>query len=121
MEEEFTLKNNSMNYLQCPKEEIIVSGNGSENGGPPWWLKNLSAMQQTWVQSLGVEESPEKGTATHSSILAWRIPWTNEPGRLQSMGLQRVRHDQITNTHTHSDNGNGGENSDARECEGKQV
>ena len=55
-------------------------------------VKNLSAMQETWVQPLGVEDSPEKGTATHSSILAWRIPWTKEPGRLQFMGLQRVRH-----------------------------
>ena len=53
-------------------------------------LKNLPAMQETWVQSLGWEDHLEKGTATHSSILAWRILWTEEPGRLQSMGLQRV-------------------------------
>ena len=46
-----------------------------------------------WVQSLGQEDSLEESMATHSSILAWRIPWTEEPGRLQSMGLQRVRHD----------------------------
>ena len=50
-------------------------------------------MQETWVQSLGQEDPSEKGTATHSSILAWRIPKTEEPGRQQSMGLQRVRHD----------------------------
>ena len=58
-------------------------------------VKNLPAMQEmqeTWVQSLGQEDSLEGGMATHSSILAWRIPWTEKPGGLQSMGLQRVRH-----------------------------
>ena len=55
-------------------------------------VKNLSAMQQTQVQSLGQEDPLEKETATHSSILAWKIPWTEEPGGLQSRGLQRVRH-----------------------------
>ena len=56
-------------------------------------LKHLPAMQGTWVQSLGREDPLEKEMATHSSILAWRIPWTEEPGRLQSTGLQRVGHD----------------------------
>ena len=55
--------------------------------------KNLPAMRETWVQSLDQEDPLEKGMTTHSSILAWRIPWTEEPGGLQSMGLQRVRHD----------------------------
>ena len=55
-------------------------------------VKNLPAMQDTWVQSLAWEDPLEKGKATHSSILAWRIPWTKEPGRLQSIGSQRVRH-----------------------------
>ena len=55
--------------------------------------KNLSAMQETLVPSLGQEEPLEKGMPTHSNILAWRIPQTEEPGGLQSMGLQRVRHD----------------------------
>ena len=55
-------------------------------------LKNLPAMHETWVQSLGQEDPLEKEMATHSSILAWRIPWTEEPGGLQSMGSQRVRH-----------------------------
>ena len=50
-------------------------------------VKNLPAMQETWVQSLDQEDPLEKGIATHSSILAWRIPWTGEPGGLQSMGL----------------------------------
>ena len=54
-------------------------------------VKNLPTMQETWVQSLGQEDTLDKGMATHSSILAWRIPWTEEPGRLQSMRLQRVR------------------------------
>ena len=56
-------------------------------------VKNLPAMQETWVQSLGWEDPLEKEMATHSNILAWRIPWTEEPGGLQSKGLQRVRHD----------------------------
>ena len=53
-------------------------------------VKNLPAMQETQVPSLGQEDPLENGTANHSSILAWRIPWTKEPGGLQSMGLQRV-------------------------------
>ena len=56
-------------------------------------IKNLPAIQETWVQSLGWEDPLEKGMATHSSILAWEIPWTEEPCVLQSMGSQRVRHD----------------------------
>ena len=56
-------------------------------------LKCLPTMQETWVRSLGWEDSLEKEMATHSSILAWRIPWTEEPGGLQSMGSQRVGHD----------------------------
>ena len=51
-------------------------------------VENLPAMQETWVQTLGLEDPLEKGIATHSSILAWRIPWREEPGGLQSMGLQ---------------------------------
>ena len=54
--------------------------------------KNPPAMQETWVQSLGQEDPLEKGIATHSSILIWRIPWTEELGGLQSMGSQRVGH-----------------------------
>ena len=56
-------------------------------------IKNLPAVQETRVCSLGGEDPLEKGLATRSSTLAWRIPWTEEPGRLQSMGLQRVGHD----------------------------
>ena len=56
-------------------------------------VKNLLAMQETWVGSLGQEDPLKKGMATDSSILAWRIPWTEEPGKLQSMGWQRVEHD----------------------------
>ena len=50
-------------------------------------VNNLSAVQETWVQSLGWDDSLEKGMAIYSSILAWRIPWTEEPGELQSMGV----------------------------------
>ena len=59
--------------------------------GVPQMVKNLPAMWETWVRSLGQEDPLEKGLATHSSILAWRIPWTEE---LQSIGSQRVRHDE---------------------------
>ena len=56
-------------------------------------VKNLPAMQKTWVWSLGQEDTLEKGMATHSSILAWRIPWTEGPGRLQSIRSHQVGHD----------------------------
>ena len=56
-------------------------------------VKRLPTTRETWVRSLGWEDLVEKEMATHSSILAWKIPWTEEPGRLQSMGSQRVRHD----------------------------
>ena len=59
-------------------------------------LKRLPAMKETWVRSLGQEDPLEKEMATHSSILAWRIPWTEEPGGLQSTGSQRVGHDWAT-------------------------
>ena len=59
-------------------------------------VKRLPAMRETWVQSLGREDPLEKEMAIHSSTLAWKIPWTEEPGRLQSMGLQSVWHDWVT-------------------------
>ena len=63
-------------------------------------VKNLPAIQETHLQSLGQEDPLETGMATHSSILTWKIPWTEQSGRLQSMRLQRVRHDGATNTCT---------------------
>ena len=75
----------------------------------PWFLwgmptvaqmvKRLPAMRETWVRSLGWEDPLEKEMATHSSTLAWKIPWTEKPCRLQSMGSQRVRHDWATSLH----------------------
>ena len=65
-------------------------------------VKNQPSMQETWAWSVGQWDSLGKGMATHSSILAWRIPLTEEPGGLQSMGLWRVRYDWATNTHTHT-------------------
>ena len=59
-------------------------------------VKNLAAMQETWVQSLGQKNPLEKGMAAYSSILAWRIPWTEEPSGLQSIGSQRVAYDWPT-------------------------
>ena len=74
---------------------LLEADCGSRIWIPATWLlvaqlvMNLPAKQKTWVQFLGWEDPLEKKTATHSSILAWEIPWTEEPGRLQSMGLQQ--------------------------------
>ena len=70
-------------------------------------VKNLPAMQEIRVQSLDQEDPLEKEMATHSSILAWRIPWTEEPGRLHSMGSQRAEHDWTTKTHIYKLKGKG--------------
>ena len=67
---------------------------------------NAGEARDTWVQSLGQEDSLQKEMATHSSILAWRTSWIEEPGKLQSMGVQRVGHNCVhthTHTHTHTD------------------
>ena len=56
-------------------------------------IKSLPAVQETWVPSLSWEDPLQKGIAMHSSVLAWKIPWTEEPGELQSTGLKRVRHE----------------------------
>ena len=63
-----------------------------------WWKKNVHLPMQMWIQSLGQEDPLEKEMATHSSILAQDIPWTEEPDGLQSMRSQRVRHDLATKT-----------------------
>ena len=63
-------------------------------------IKNLPSIWETWIWSLGQKDPLEKGMATYSSILSWRIPWTEEPGRLQSRGSQRIRHDWATNAFT---------------------
>ena len=83
--------------VQFPgREDPLEEGMATDSSilGLLWWLtvKNLPEMWETWIQSLGWEDPLEEGMATHSSILAWEIPWTEEPGRLQSMGSQRVRH-----------------------------
>ena len=74
-------------------------------------VKNLPATQETWVQSLSWDDPLEKEMTTHSSTLAWRIPLTEEPGRLQSMGSQRVRHDCVTNFHLGFPGGSDGKES----------
>ena len=63
-------------------------------------VKNLPAMQETHIKSLGWKDPLEKGMATYSNVLTWRISWTEEPGRLQSMGCQRIGHDWVTNIFT---------------------
>ena len=70
----------------------FIIGKTLHSVGFPGGSKNLPAMWQTWVQSLGWEDPLEKEIATHFSILPWKIPWTEEPGRLPSMGSQRVGH-----------------------------
>ena len=61
-------------------------------------VKNSPTIQETWVQSLGQEDPLEKGMMAHSSVLAYRIPWAEKPGRLQSKESQRIRHDWVANT-----------------------
>ena len=75
-----------MTSLQVLNKDQLGFPGGSE-------VKNLPAMQETWILSLGQEDVLERGMATHSSILAGKIPWTEEPGGLQSTGSQRVQHD----------------------------
>ena len=79
-------------YLKYLKFSSDVNGvfhaGGSAVKNPP----AMQGLQEMWIQSLGWEDPLKEGVATHSSILAWEIPWTEEPGRLQSIGLQRVGH-----------------------------
>ena len=79
------------------RDRTQVSCNAGDTSLIPYLVaqrvKHLPAMQETWVRSLCQEDPLEKEMATHSSTLAWKIPWTKKPGRLQSMGSQRVRHD----------------------------
>ena len=89
--------------LEPPKIKRYLSLNAlhwSLQGASPvaQMVKNLPAMQENWVRSLGWQDSLEEGVATHSSILAWIIPWTEKAGGVQSTGLQRVGNDWVTNT-----------------------
>ena len=79
-------------YVQFQKITTKGFAMRGQRGETERSVKTLPAVQETWVQSLGHEEPLEKGMAAHSSILAWRIPWTEEPGGLQSMGSERVGH-----------------------------
>ena len=87
-------------FFQYQLHKYVVSHGASLLGQ---MVKNLPVMQEIQVQSLGWEDHLKKDMATHSSILAWRIPWMKDPGELQSMGLQRVGHDWATKrTHAHT-------------------
>ena len=84
--------------MYLPPSQIPIPVRNAESRGSygaslvAQMVKNLPAMQETWVQSLSREDPLKKGMATHSSVLAWRILWTEEPGGLQSVGSQRLRH-----------------------------
>ena len=80
--------------------EIIWWGSGEGTSLVAQMVKNLPAVLETWVWSMGQEDPLEKGMANHSGILAWKIPWREDPGGLQCMGSERVRHDWATNTFT---------------------
>ena len=99
-------------WIPWTEEPGKLRSMGSQRVGHDWvtdliWMaqmvKNLHAVQKTWVWFLGWEDPLEKGMTTNSSILAWRIPWTEEPGGLQCIGLQRVGHDWASNTFTFTD------------------
>ena len=112
----FSTQELNQGLLHCRKILYQLSYQGNPNYIyilPRWWIymyvwaslvaqliKSLPAMQETWVWSLSWEDPLEKGMATHFSILAWRIPWTEKPGGLQSMGSKRVGHDWTANTFT---------------------
>ena len=93
------MKRRAQEYIAENKSKTFVFSLNSLSMPCTWaslvaqTVKNPLAMKETWVQSLGWKYPLEKGKATHTSILAWRIPWTEEPGGLQSMGLQRVGYD----------------------------
>ena len=82
-----------LNINRNSEKDNIITNGGSLDGSV---VKNLPAMWETWVQSLGWEYPLEKAMAPHSSTLAWKIPWMEEPGRLQSMGSLRIRHDWVS-------------------------
>ena len=91
-----------LSFMEIHRHNILLLLHSIEEGASlvAQMVKNLPAMQDAQVQSLGGEDPLEKEMATHSSILAWRIPWIEEPGRLLSMGSQRVRHNCVANTFT---------------------
>ena len=100
------LPNILINYVLLPYNAFIPTFLAArliiydKDAGLPWWFRRqaLSAMQEIQVQSLDQEDPLKKGKATRSNILSWKIPGTEEPGRLQSKGLQKVGHDWVTNT-----------------------
>ena len=83
---------NAQKHMVDTLANTLVLGMAREGTPVAQAVKNLPSMQETWVRSLGLEDILAKGTATHSHILAWRIPWTEKLGGLQSMGSQSVRH-----------------------------
>ena len=87
-----------MRKLKVREANKFVGGYKARDSVVPQMGKNLPTIWEIWVRSLGREDSLEKGIATHSNTLAWRIPRTEEPDRLQSTGLQRVRYDWAINT-----------------------
>ena len=101
---ESELKHTSVKLIICSFSSQSALYFWSTDWASPWLVtqtvKNLPALQKTQVQSLDWEDPLGEDMATHPSILSWRIPWTEEPGRLWSMGSQRVEHNWVTNTFT---------------------
>ena len=91
---------NIVNTISFPLEQSSEGKKPLNNFWVAQMVNNLPKMQETWVWSLGQEDPLEKGIATHSSILAWRIPWTDEPGGPLSLGLQKVEQHWATNIFT---------------------
>ena len=96
------LNKNSRNHTDKARGHIVLILSSTRASLVAQRLKRLPGMRETWVRSRGQEDPLEKEMATHSSTLAWRIPWREEPGGLQSTGSQRVGHDCVTSLHLSS-------------------
>ena len=99
--ESFVLKHGASRIFPGLHMEFIFNINVFQASQVAQWYRICLLMQETWVRSLDQEDPQEKEMATHSSILAWEMPWTEEPGGLQSVGLQRVGHDWSNWAGTH--------------------
>ena len=98
----YTISHRYLEVFTFSQKYLLKYTRNSRTSQVAQTVKNLPVMQETQLRSLGHEDPMEKGMGTHSSILAWRIPRTEEPSRPQSIGSQRIGHNWVTNTHTHT-------------------